>query len=259
MILYGSRALKSLFPDFTREPSDSDWLLSKEEYQNKELQEGVDKDGFKRHEFARIPVFDKYIDYKTPLTKDELYTLKVSHIFWNIKWDKHIYDIIFLQKQNCQLQSDLLTDLHNYWSTYHRTNVRLSFKQSNEDFFKDAVTRVYKHDDLHEIVKVHEMPMFNYIKEDKNNAEISEKLFNSLSFEDKLLVVQEEACVLAFERYIIHNKRMNSRSAYTKALKDLILRLTPLWLGVFIIENYLSLYKPHLNYKEKINKFYELY
>ena len=262
MILYGSRALKNLYPDFKREPFDTDWLLSAEEYKPNNLR--LHKIGAKKDvnggytEFCRIPVFDRYVDYETgALTANQIYTLKMSHIFWDIKWSKHIYDIQFLQSKGCELIADLFTELYEYWNQLHKPNWRVDFEKDNEDFFKDAVRRKYNHDDLHEIVKVHEKPMFMYIKDDLNKAAISEDLFNKLDLQDKFLVVQEEACVLAYERYILNGVTGHYRGAYSKALKDLIMRLTPLWLGVFIVQNYGQLIKPHINYKEKIENFFK--
>src|SRR6185369_14716126 len=97
-ILIGSSAIRHHPPDFERKPKDTDYI-------------GVGPKS--RHvEYLINPVFDDY-PYDV-LQPDDIYTLKVSHIFWNIKWEKHMFDIQFLKEKGCVLKMDLFHKLYDY-------------------------------------------------------------------------------------------------------------------------------------------------
>jgi len=245
MVLIGSRAIRYWFDDFKRHPKDYDYVVE-------------DKpDKIENTEFLIIP--DLYKSYHTHsvLPADAIYTLKISHISWDIKWDKHISDIIFLKSKGCKVIKSLFYDLYKYWCQYHRNIRRPDFDKPNTEFFNDVVARDYPHDLLHEIVMYDSQPMFNLIKGDLNSADISESLFINLTQESKINVVREEAYVIALERFLIPGIISNPTIAYNRALKLLITRLSPIWLVLFIVDNYIQLYKPNIDFYKKF-KNYEL-
>src|SRR6478735_5177582 len=176
MILIGSRAIKHWFPDFPREPKDTDYAVNKVLKPYK---------GEKGVEYLVNEVLWEY--YDSPYGKDiicdpdTLYTLKMSHLFWDLQWEKHSWDMIFLQKKGCTLNKPLFDRLYVYFNELHGKNKRSDLKMSAEDFFDNALNCIYDHDKLH--IFLQNPP--TYTKVLVGEVEVSEEKFNKLSFEDK--------------------------------------------------------------------------
>lgn len=97
MLLIGSKAIKSHFPDFPRDPKDIDWAVDKE------------MKGTQNQEFLYNPIIGHLRGIASP---DILLTLKISHaIGWDVNWDKHIFDIQFLISKSAKLDYDLFQKL----------------------------------------------------------------------------------------------------------------------------------------------------
>lgn len=75
--------------------------------------------------------------------------------------------------------------------------------------------------------------------------------FHTLSFEDQLKVVQEEAFVIALERSVFQQSGRGIVPAYFDALKRLVTSLSKGWFALFIVENFETLSKCPLNYYTK--------
>lgn len=249
MIYIGSIAAKHWFPDF-REPKDADFLVKNVKSVSNALEVNS-----KRVEYYDVPPIYKYIEnpHSLYLSPDLLYTLKVSHCLWDIHWDKTMFDIQFFQNKGCKLNVELFYELYEYWKSIHNTK-RTNFDKSNEDFFNDKVVRTYNHDDLHRIIMKTDQPLFNLIKKDLNGAEIDADLFGKLDITTKFDIVREEAYVIALERWLIPEITSNPQVAYSRALKALITRLSPVWLVLFIAENYSTLKKLDSNFYLKFKE-----
>lgn len=231
MILIGSSAIKHWFPDFPRDPKDIDYIGQK-----------VAHSHIQRVEFHKNEVFKDY-QYKV-MHPNDLYTLKMSHLFWNINWDKHMFDVQFLKSKRCVLEKRLFYELYDYWNTVHGKNKRSDLKMTATDFFDNAVKCEYKHDDLHLILN----PVPTFTKVLIGEVEVGEEKFNLLSFEEKCSLVTEEVMIMAWERY----PELDYRIAYSKMLKKFIINHAPLWEAIFIIENYIVLHKPTFNFFKQI-------
>lgn len=234
----GSTALKELFPDFGREPKDMDLLIHSEDTRR-------DHAFTTRIEFLQCPPLYTYLE-ANGLTADVLLTLKCSHIFWNINWDKHMHDICFLFGKGCKVIRPLFDELYQHWNEWHGNNKRSQLAMTAEDFFNNAVSCPHDHDWLHTLIN----PSPTYLKVLKDGAEVdvSEDKFNALSFEEKCDLVREEVYVMAYER-------MGSRSykaAYYWMLKKFIMSHAPMWEALFILENFRHLDRPLINYKNQI-------
>ena len=48
-----------------------------------------------------------------------LYTLKISHAHWNVKWAKTISDISFMKKKGCILNMEIYKELFKIWTNVH--------------------------------------------------------------------------------------------------------------------------------------------
>lgn len=242
MILIGSNALKYWYEDYPHKTKDIDYLV--DEIPNQK------ENNTEYHVIKPLLEIKDQIQENNILKPDVLYTLKLSHSFWNIHWTKTMYHINFLKNKNCKIIQPLFDKLFEYWcKKYSKRNV--NFNIENDLFFKDNVKREYDHETLHNIIKYENEPLYNLIKIDKTKAKCEEYLFNRLDYKIQLRIVMEEAYVIALERYYIPNN-INLLTSYRRALKDLSVRLSEIWFSKFIIENYYELYKPEINF---VNKF----
>jgi hypothetical protein len=239
MILIGSSAIKYWYPDFPREPKDKDYAVD-----NKSLK------STRETEYLYNPVLRRCYPecsstkskYNRVLKPNALYTLKISHMFWDINWNKHLYDIQWLTEKGCKVIPALFYELYDYWNQYHSKNKRSDLKMSANQFFDNAVKCEFDHDTLHTLIK--NPP--TYTKVLIGEVEVSEEKFNKLSFQEKCDLVQEEIYIMAWER--MSNK--DYRQAYEIMLKKFIISHAPLWEALFILTNYKHLYKPLVNYKQ---------
>lgn len=243
MILIGSRAMKWHFPDFPREPKDYDYAVAK-------IGENrcVKNSNGDRVELHPIKAIWKRFNHLTRdlkiLSPDQIYTLKVSHSFWNVKWEKTIFDIVWLKKKGCKIDKELFDELYAHWVTVHGEPKRSNLKQSKADFFNNALMNQDKHDDLHAILKF--PPTFTKIL--VGEVETSEEKWNLLNHEEKLDLIREETYVMAYERMA----GRDYRTAYIAQLKAMILNHLPQYQALFAVDNYYELRKPLIKYHEII-------
>lgn len=240
MILIGSRAIKHWFPDFPREPRDTDYIVDKVP----EVRES-------KTEYLLNPVFIDTFGSNSGiiLNPDELYTLKISHLFWNIKWEKHMFDVQFLRKKGCTLQRALFQRLYKFFNEFHGKNKRSDLTLSADKFFDNALKK-YDHDFLHTLINP--SPTYLKVLKDGSDVEPDEDKFNLLSHQEKIDLVREEVYVMAYERL----GGRHFREAYAWMLKKFIIGHAPMYEALFIIDNYIELHKPSINYKQKLD--YEL-
>jgi len=249
MILIGSRAIKYWFLDFPREPKDWDYAVSDSVYSESVKGETINGE---RVEYLLNPVLTDYPHYHSSgtVTPDVLYTLKISHLFWDIKWDKHMFDVQFLKKKGCQLIHSLFQDLFDYWESYHGPRKHSDLTLSAEEFFDNVFKGKYDHDHLHTLLNA--TPTYTKVLKDGSEVEPSEEKFNMLSHQEKLDLVREEVMVMGYER------RGNRKyyEVYSWMLKRFIRNHAPIWEALFIIDNYIELHKPQFNFIQKLD--YEL-
>lgn len=246
--LIGSRAAQFWFPEF-RKTNDIDWMVLEKKKPEKS------KLGRIEYHYAEAPALQRFMERAglvAPPTM--LYTLKMSHIFWNIHWDKNAADILWFQRQGVELDRELFNELYAAWEVIHGKKPAYLMK-SNEDFFKDNVKRVYVHDSLHGALSYYEQPLYMSVKKDINKAALSYDMFLALPKLDKLRLCREEIYVTALERFMIPSEfSMNPWTVYRKAVCKLVTSMTKGWFPRFIMENWIELYKPEIDY---IQKFYE--
>jgi len=240
-MIIGSTALKYYFPDFPRDPKDIDYCVETKS----------DIKSTRDVEYLVNPVFYKYVaentlDVKGMPTIDMLYTLKLSHMFWDINWKKHIYDIEWLKDKGCIVIESLFYDLYEYWNSYHSKNTRSDLKMTGKEFFDNAVVCEYDHDWLHTLITPN--PTYKKVLKDGAEVDVSKDKFNALSFQEKCDLVKEEVYVMAYERM----PKLNYKIAYERMLQKFILSHAPLWEALFILDNFKDLYKPTINYTKTI-------
>lgn len=235
MILIGSKAIKHYFPEFKREPKDIDYVVNIDS----KMQSG---NGI---EYLKNPViYNRYKPFtNTVISINDLTTLKASHLFWNINWNKHMFDLQFLLSNGCKIDGSLFWHLYDYWNVFHGKNKRSDLKMTKEDFFTNAINyNEHEHDELHKILNPN--PVYTRILKDGKEVELCETKYNDLTRIEKLDLIREEVMVMAYERY----RHMGYKIAYVKMLKKFIISHAPKFTMIFILENYLELLKPKTDF-----------
>lgn len=239
-LVIGSTAMKKLLPD-TREPSDLDLLSDYEEPSR-----GID-----------VHWHDKYYDwlgrdqYERYATLDELYTIKVSHAPWPLQngtWAKHMSDVVTLKQAGAILDLGLYKMLYSIWTEVHGSK-RVNLQMSKEDFFTDAVQRIYDHDSIHYSVAYGDRPIYESCFKDGQEIEMDMAKIKALPFDECVRLFREEIYATALERWVIPSNYICSpRQAYADAVKKTIVSLTKGWSSRFITENYGVFRVPDMDY-----------
>lgn len=240
-IIIGSAALKYWYSDLNRTPKDLDYAVKDTSIFPKE--KGV--------EYLENPILFENVEEYTEngyLKPQYLYTLKMSHLFWDINWSKHEYDATFLRNKGCKLNYPLFYKLYDYFNELHGKNKRSDLKMSAADFFDNALKCEYDHDWLH--ILLNPIPTYTKVLQDGKEVEVSEDKFNKLSFEDKCNLVYKEVEVMSWERW----PNMDYRIAYSRMLKKFIINHAPLYEAIFILENYVRLCRSRRNHFKILNE-----
>ncbi|MBM7771949.1 hypothetical protein JOD54_002153 [Actinokineospora baliensis] len=199
------------------------------------------------------PAFADWIPEGTDrhATRDELYTIKVSHSYWELEngsWEKHIMDAMRLKGVGAQLIPSLHRMLYRVWSSEHGRK-RVKLDQDAPDFFADAVTRRYDHDSIHASVAYGDRPLYESVLVDGASVAIDMSKVRALSFADQVRLYREEVYATALERLIIPSGyRQSPRAAYAWALRRTITSLTRGWSARFLVEHYDVFRAPDVDY-----------
>lgn len=237
MLIIGSTSIKHYYPDFTREPKDLDIAVPTEKgYKN---MNGI--------EYLYNPIIFKY-QQGGHLKPNLLLSLKISHMFHDINWFKHMYDIQFLLDKGVEYDIELIEELKIFWLDIHKKIKRSNLVTNKSEFFDNAINEdIDQHDHIHTLINP--IPMYTLLLKDGADVELDESKFHKLTYEQKCDVVYEETAVMAWERY----KLNHWREAYKIQLKDNIIKHFPSYIAMFAIENYKDLEKPKENYRQLIN------
>lgn len=236
MLVIGSTAIKHYFPDFKREPKDIDVAVLKPK-----KREGIT-------EYLENPIILKY-QTEGYLEPNLMLSLKISHLFWDNNWEKHLFDVQFLLNKGCKYDIDLILELKAFWEVFLPKIRRSDLSSNKDEFFNNAVNEdTEQHDYLHTLLNP--IPMYTKLLKEGCEVELDESKWYPMSFEDKTKVVFEEACIMCWERY--GSLDIDYRSAYKKQLKQCIIKHFPFYISLWVIENYPKLEKPKFNFKTKI-------
>lgn len=233
-MIIGSLAMKKHFPE-AREPKDRDAFLK------------YDFPGWEVFWHESFPEEWAGMNVASP---DFLYTLKVSHSFWDLHgtWAKHMHDVLFLKSKGAKFDREAYDILYPVWKAKHGKN-RVNLNQSKDDFFADAVNRKYDHDSLHLSCCYGERPLYERILRDGSEVLTDRAKFDNLSYEDQLRVIREETYATALERWVIPSDyRVSPRAAYAKAMKKCITSLFKGEMALWIVLHYEDLYQPDIDY-----------
>lgn len=194
-------------------------------------------------------------DWGLTATPDELYTLKISHAFWEIngwrEWDKHAGDIVFLERKGAQFLRPLYDIVLPIWQERYRRNPT-NLSQSAGKFFADAVDRKYDHDSVHESVAYGERPLYESILADGSEVAVDNSKFWAMDFDTQIKLVREEVYATALERILIPDGyKQSPRRAYHWALRRTITSLFKGEWALFVLLNLDLLMVPDCNYMQR--------
>jgi hypothetical protein len=258
-LIIGSTAMHYHFPE-TRSPKDLDYFGRPESVEQMKTFGHEINDRFWHNSLA-----GSQLDRDDIATVNELYTIKVSHSYWELKngsWMKHMADVLFLKRNGAHLDMELHKLLYPIWIETHGAK-KMNLAQAAGMFFADAVVRIYDHDSIHDSVAFGDHPLYERILKDGETVDIDpDKMWNGLTFDEQVLLFREEIAATALERWMIPtNYKFSPGRAYQMALKKTIVSLTKGRSARFIVDNFEQFYKPH-NYmaihKAKMHKLLPL-
>lgn len=240
--LIGSKAMRLHFPD-SRQPKDTDYFSP--------VPIGPVAMGFETFWHPDLAQWN----FGPTATPDELYTIKVSHAFWELKnksWDKHMMDVMFLQSKGAKLIPELYKILYKVWEDTHGKK-SVNLESDPEMFFNDKIVkRIYDHDSLHESVAYYDRPLFERILRDNSEVAVDKSKWDALDHEDKLKMVREEVYATALERKLVpSNYTTSPGAAYAWTLRKTITSLTKGWFALFVVENFKDLTKADIDYVQR--------
>lgn len=243
-LISGSVALKYWFPDFNRSPKDIDILSPISVISHKPSELLIDTDW---HSAAQY-ILDRN-ENSTFVDPNFLFTLKVSHANWDIKWQKTMEDIAFMQKMGCALDDELYNLLIGVWNETHGKK-QVNLNKPLDEFFSDYVQREMDHEQVHQLVKFNDRAMHELIRKDLNIALVSKEMFYSLEREQQLETIMEETLVIAIERFGLKSSIVKSAKvrAFNAAYKQLVTSMTTGWFSKEMILSYFEIF---FNRREK--------
>ena len=227
-MITGSTALK--YHGITLgDPKDLDMLT----FPGKERTPGID--------YIEIPevLYKKLHNSSGYLRPSDILTLKMSHLFTRRKFSKTKRHILELLKMGYTPDKNLYKELKNFWSSENPKDF-LNLDKTKDEFFRDNVTYVIDHDELHRMVSFPDVPVYTKCLKDNKEVLIDFNKFQELSESDKLKMFREEITVIAIERWIInpyYKGKVSWFRAWNLALEKTITSLTKNWATDFIIFN----------------------
>lgn len=244
-LVIGSTAGQHYIPD-CRLPKDLD-VFSPDKNHDDICQSG------QRVEPLWHPLLERWIPPGTDriATLDELYTIKVSHAYWELKngsWNKHMWDIVALRRAGAQIIQDFHDDLYKICEGLHGKK-KLDLNKDVASFFTPTVPRVFVHDSIHETVCYFDEPLYRRVLREGSEVAIDMAKVWALSFEDQVRLYREETYVTALERKVIPaGYKISRRAAYQWALKQMITSFSKGRSAQFLVEHYDLFRVPDIDY-----------
>ena len=184
-------------------------------------------------------------------TLNELYTIKHSHVYWDLpnrSWGKHMTDLLRFQDAGAELDLDLHDLLYQVWTDRHGPK-RVNLDMDKAEFFDDGVRRRYDHDSVHYSVAYGDRPLYErFLKAPPSVMIDMAKVWKS-DHETIVRLFREEVYATALERVIIPSAyRASPGAAYQWALRRTITSLTKGRSARFMVSNYRDFYRPDPEY-----------
>lgn len=211
-----------------------------------------------KHEDDTVLPLDLYTLLQTDdagifVTPDHILSLKMSHLAWDIHWEKTKNDIVWLKSKGVIYDPVVYRRFKAHWEKVHGNKDFLSLRKRKEDFFNDFVKYDYDHDYLHKLVAFPNQPVYCKCLKDGEEVLIDQYKFDLLGFKDRVRMFREEISVIAAERWFLKG-HASWFEAYMLSLKKTITRLTKNWACDFIVTNLEYFTKPEFSYFQNLIK-----
>lgn len=186
-------------------------------------------------------------------TLNDLLTIKLSHMPYDIFWRKHVNDYLVMKKYGSAVNQPLYAALQEHWKEKHENKPHLNLYRTKDAFFDDFVEKQYDHDRLHELVAFPNAPVYTTCLKDGQEVMIDKQKFYNLPFERQVKMFREEVNVIAFERWVIPSKgKISYLQAYHKSLHKTVTALTKNWACTFMCENIEEFLRPNVKEVEYV-------
>jgi hypothetical protein len=239
----GSSAL-ALFGLARNPPKDVDYFTNQKDFVNGK---GEDHTYIPMSVLKNLPMRPT-LDGNTYITSpDAVYTIKCSHLGWDIHWQKTLNDTLWLKSKGCKIIPELFDALVLHWQKVNGNKEYLSLKQDKKEFFTDHVTYKYDHDYLHELVAHPQEPMYKHCLQQGEEVLIDKEKFLQMTHSEQVRMFREEITVIAVERWVVPSNTSWVK-AYRLSLKKTIVSLTKGWATEFIVKNIGEFVKPDFSY-----------
>lgn len=228
-ILVGSGAAKQRLPNWKRIGDVDIWSTHDIK--------GVDNSVFPE-EF--LLMFEKESVESGVATLNDLLTIKLSHLPYDIFWRKHMNDYLVFKKHGGKVNKALYERLKVHWKEFHNNKPFLSLYRTKDSFFDDFVEKKYDHDRLHELVAYPQQPVYVSCLEDGQEVMIDKNKFFAMPLQKQVKMFREEINVIACERWVLNpacEGKISYMQAYSRALHKTVTALTKGWASSFICEN----------------------
>lgn len=246
-LLIGSRALKYWEHDFNLKDN-ADWdIISEAPLQahddnyewhptatlnNAEILAASDSGAFVEYCGQQVQVASPWV----------LALIKRSHLWRDLAFDKHITMYTKWLKRYSQDSSEYNALLNERITLTEKQfpQHKISLKKTVNEFFDDYVTKKYDHDYLHELYVHYDRPLYERMQ----NSEVDsvfcfKEKWQEFSHEDKIKCIQEEAYVIATERFLVPKDwNYSFRLAYYKAVCKICTTLTSGFFRDYAIDNF---------------------
>ncbi|CAB5383710.1 unnamed protein product [Rhizophagus irregularis] len=166
-----------------------------------------------------------------------LEALKSSHINYPSNFQKNITDLHIL-RVSLGYNKMLITQPLCSPQRDEPIELLLKTRIMETEIIQKAQVECIPHDDIHELVKYGEHPIYESLKIDKSKTLIEKSLFEKIDYQTKLNCVKEEAMTIALERYLIPMVSKNQETSYNLALARICTTLSKGWFCQFAIDNY---------------------
>lgn len=248
-LIVGSVAAKHWFRDW-REPKDVDAFTDKDQIDVSMITECDLKGDFFWDE--RLRDLNHAGGVATP---DELYTIKHSHAYWELKnnsWGKHMADLLDLKRRGAKLIPEWHDVLYRVWEDLHGKK-QVDLTQESDEFFTDAVRRIYDHDSIHHSVAYTPgKPIYDECLKDGKTVQMDMGKVWAMPHARIVQMFREEIYVTALERLVIPNDyKYSPGAAYQWALRRTITSLTKGRSAQFIVSHFDEFRKPDLDYVQR--------
>lgn len=179
-------------------------------------------------------------------TVNDLTTIKLSHLPYDVLWKKHSRDYLVLKMNyGGKINQKLYDKLRVHWCNHYGNKPYLSLYKTKDSFFDDFVSKQFDHDYLHELVSYPNKPIYTECLKDGEQVAIDKEKFNVMLHNKKIQMFREEMCVIALERWVIPSKHeISFLDAWSRSVHKTVTRLTKGWASEFICENLESFIKP---------------